>query len=189
MKAFCCHGNQTKRQITIILAILDCPYQSTICTKLESYCFSGFEVVVIKKIPFSKNECCHGNQTKWLLVIKHINWVDNHQKIISAKYGSHHFSGYGKNAIKLFSHYKSMKAFCCHGNQTKRQITIILAILDCPYQSTICTKLESYCFSGFEVVVIKKIPFSKNECCHGNQTKWPLVIKHINWVENHQMWL
>ena len=48
----------------------------------------------------------------------------------------------------------SMGAFCCHGNQTKKQITIILAILNCPYPSHICTKLESYCFSCFEGVVI-----------------------------------
>ena len=45
-------------------------------------------------------------------------------------------------------------SFCCHGNQTKRQNTIILAILNCPYPSNICTKLESNCFSGFEGVVI-----------------------------------
>ena len=44
-------------------------------------------------------ECCHGNQTKLSLVIKHINWVDNHQMIITTKYGSHYFSGYGENAI------------------------------------------------------------------------------------------
>ena len=36
--------------------------------------------------------------------------------------------------------YKYMGTFCCHGNQTKRQITIILAILNCPYPSNICTK-------------------------------------------------
>ena len=36
----------------------------------------------------------------------------NHLMIITAKYGSHHFSGYGENAIKSFSHYKSMGAFC-----------------------------------------------------------------------------
>ena len=54
--------------------------------------------------------------------------------IITAKYGSHHFSGYGENAIKSFSHYKSVGAFCCNGNQTKRQITTILAILNCPYK-------------------------------------------------------
>ena len=59
-----------------------------------------------------------------------------------------------------FNHFSimSMGAFCCHGNQTKRQITIILAILNCPYPSNICTKSESYCFSGFGDV-IQKIPF------------------------------
>ena len=31
-----------------------------------------------------------------------------------------------------FSHYKSMEAFGCHGNQTKRQIAIILAIFRSP---------------------------------------------------------
>ena len=39
------------------------------------------------------------HQTKWLLVIKHMHWVDNHQMIITAKYGSHHFTGYEENAI------------------------------------------------------------------------------------------
>ena len=29
---------------------------------------------------------------KWSLVIKHIKWVDNHPMIITAKYGSHHFT-------------------------------------------------------------------------------------------------
>ena len=50
------------------------------------------------------------------VVFRHTSWVDNHLMIITAKYGSHHFSGYGENAIKSFSHYKSMGAFCCHGN-------------------------------------------------------------------------
>ena len=35
------------RQITTILDILNCPYPSNICTKFESYCFLGFEGVVI----------------------------------------------------------------------------------------------------------------------------------------------
>ena len=61
------------------------------------------------------------------------------------------------------------------------------SILNCPYSSNICTKLESYCFSGIEGVVIWKKSFFKIECCHGNQTKWPLVIKHTNWIHNHQM--
>ena len=30
----------------------------------------------------------HGNQTKWPLVINHINWVDDHQTVITAKYGT-----------------------------------------------------------------------------------------------------
>ena len=36
---------------------------------------------------------------KWPLVLKHTIWVDNHPMIITAKYGSHHFTGYGENAI------------------------------------------------------------------------------------------
>ena len=36
---------------------------------------------------------------QWSLVIKYINWVDNHPMIITAKYGSHHFTDYGENAI------------------------------------------------------------------------------------------
>ena len=47
-----------------------------------------------------------------------------------------------------------MGVFCCHGNQTKRQISRLLAILNCPYQFNICTKLQSYCFSGFGESII-----------------------------------
>ena len=36
---------------------------------------------------------------KMAVVIKHIQWVDNHQMIITARYGPHHFSDYGENAI------------------------------------------------------------------------------------------
>ena len=57
--------------------------------------------------------------------------------IITAKYGSHQVISYGENAIEPFSHYKSIKAFCCHGNLTKWQITIILAILKPPTNATI----------------------------------------------------
>ena len=35
----------------------------------------------------------------WPLLIKHINWEENHQMIIIAKYGSHHFYDYDENAI------------------------------------------------------------------------------------------
>ena len=31
--------------------------------------------------------------------MKRINWVDNCQMIITAKYGSHHFTGYEESAI------------------------------------------------------------------------------------------
>ena len=60
--------------------------------------------VVLKDLSFKKFfnvkfNVAMGSQTKWPLVIKHINWIDNHQMIITAKYGSHHFKGYGENAI------------------------------------------------------------------------------------------
>ena len=57
-----------------------------------------FQSCHLKK-SFFKIECCRGNQTKWPLVIKHTNWVDNQQMIITAKYGSNHFTGYGESAI------------------------------------------------------------------------------------------
>ena len=38
-------------------------------------------------------------------------WVDNPLMMVTAKYGSHHYTGYGENVIKSFSHYKSMVAF------------------------------------------------------------------------------
>ena len=94
---------------------------------------------------FLKIQCYHGNQTKWPLVIKHINLVDNYQMIITTKYGSHHFTF-------LFSHYKSMGTFCCHGNQTKRQNTKILAIFISSYLSNILTKLGT---NHFGVVIWK----------------------------------
>ena len=96
--------------------------------------FLKFNVSMATK-PKKKNK---KKKKKKTLVIKHTNWVDYHPMIISAKYGSHHFTGY---ALLSFFHYKSMRAFCCHGNQTKRQITMILAILSCPFPSNICTKL------------------------------------------------
>ena len=41
----------------------------------------------------------YGNQTKWPLVIKHINWIDNHQIAITAKYDSQPFTCYREDAI------------------------------------------------------------------------------------------
>ena len=76
---------------------------------------------------FPTSKFCHGNQTKWPLVIKHIKWVENDQMIITAKYVSHHCTCYGENAIQPFSHCKSKGPFSCDSNPTKRQITITLA--------------------------------------------------------------
>ena len=135
-----------------------------------------FEELSFKNFIFFKIKCCHGNQTKSSLVIKHINWIDNHP---TAKYGSHHFKGYGEKAISPFSHYKSMGVFCCRGNQTKRQICRFLAVFNCPYPYNICTNLEFYCFSGFGEVVIKKLlffflnlmlPWKPNEMATGHET-------------------
>ena len=65
---------------------------NNILTEFESYCFSGFEEVVnYKKRSFFFNLMLPLQPNKWPLVIKHINWVDNHQMIITAKYGLHHF--------------------------------------------------------------------------------------------------
>ena len=47
-----------------------------------------------------------------------------------------------------------MGAFCCHGNQSKRQITIILAILKGPYPSNIPTKLGTNHLNGFGGFVV-----------------------------------
>ena len=47
-----------------------------------------------------------------------------------------------------------MGVSCSHGNQTKRQIAIILIIFKDPYASNILTKLETNHFSGFGGVVV-----------------------------------
>ena len=49
-----------------------------------------------------------------------------------------------------------MRALSCHGNQTKRQITIILAIFKGPNPSNILTKLGTNHFNGFGGVVVLK---------------------------------
>ena len=53
-----------------------------------------------------------------------------------------------------FNHFLiiSMGAFCCHGNQTKCQVTIILAIFEFPYISNIlpnCGQIASRAFEAF----------------------------------------
>ena len=97
MGAFCCHDNQPKRQTIINLAILNCPYPSNMY-QIRVILLQWFQSCHLKK-SFFKIECSHGNQTKWPPLIKHMNWADNHQMIITAKFGSHHFNGYGEKAI------------------------------------------------------------------------------------------
>ena len=94
-ETFCCHGNQTKRYIGKLLAILNCPYPRNICTNFRVTLLQWFWRLSFKQFLFLIY-CYHGNQTKWPLLIKHRNWVDIHQMIISAKYGSDHFNGYGE---------------------------------------------------------------------------------------------
>ena len=50
-----------------------------------------------------------------------------------------------------------MGAFCCHGNQTKRQITIILAIFKGPYPSNILTKLGTITLMAVEEVSFESV--------------------------------
>ena len=42
-------------------------------------------------LPWQRNKIAIGHKTQKM--------VDNHPMIITAKYGSHHFSGYGENAM------------------------------------------------------------------------------------------
>ena len=120
----------------------------------------------------------NGSSFKQFLVLK-----KNHPVIITAKYSSHYFTGYGENAIKPFSHYKSMDFLLPW--QPRGRLADFLAIFNCPYPFNICTKLESYCFSGFGRVVINFFFFKFNVAMETEQ--WPLVMKCTNWVNNHQM--
>ena len=99
---------------------------------------------------------------------------------------SHHFTGYGENAIYPFSHYKSIEVFCYHGSIPRGRLADI-AISNCLYPLNICTQLESYCFSGFGRVVIKKkilfFFFFLNLMLPRKQ----MAMQCTNWEENHQM--
>ena len=86
MGTFCCHGNQTKRQIIIILAILNSPYPSN----------SHNASVVLEEMSFNFFFFFEFNVA---METQHTNWADNHPMITTAKYGLHHFTGYGENAI------------------------------------------------------------------------------------------
>ena len=61
------------------------------CAKWSSFpiCTSQVFSPIWCFINFLLSNFAMATQTKWPLVIKHINWVDNHQMIITAKYGSH----------------------------------------------------------------------------------------------------
>ena len=48
-------------------------------------------------------ECCHGNQTKRPLVKQHIQRVNNHPMIKTAKYGSHRFTFSEENHFPIIS--------------------------------------------------------------------------------------
>ena len=115
---------------------------------------------------------CYGNQTKWPLVIKQTNWVDNHQMSITAKYDLQHFMYYGENTIKPFSNSKFMGPFSCHSNQMKRQINIILAIFKSPYPSNIPTLLGTNHFSDWKSCHFKVLTDRFTEgWTDGQQTK------------------
>ena len=134
-------------------SFFNCPYPFNICTKLESYCFSGFRGVVIKRylfflilmLPWQLNKIVTGHKTHKLgrqssndhncqIWFTSLQWL------------------WRKCNLTIFS-YKSIEVLSFHGNQTKRQTGRLLAIFNCPYPSNICTKLESCCFSGFGGVV------------------------------------
>ena len=137
MRVFSCHGNKTNRQIGRFLAIFNCPYPSNMYTKLESYCFSGFGGVVIKKKKLFSN---------LMLSWKPNKMVTGHetQKMGRQSSNDHNcqiwFTSHclWRKCNLTFFLFKSKGDFWCHGNETKRQITIILAILNCPYPCNIC---------------------------------------------------
>ena len=61
---------------------------------------------------------------------------------------------------------------------------------DLPLPKQLLYQIRVLLLEWFRSCHLKKT-FFKIESCRGNQTKWPPVIKHINWVENHncQIWL
>ena len=107
--------------------VMNCPYPFNICTKSESYCFSGFWGVVIKNNPFFKfNVAMETKQNgHWSWNAK--KWVDNHQMI------DHNCQIWYTSLHWLWRKCNSTIFPLCLwelsvANQTKRQITIILAI-------------------------------------------------------------
>ena len=140
-------ATKPRDRLAKLLAILKCPSPSNICIKLESHYFTSSGGVVIfffssMMLPWQLNKMATDHQRHKL---------GRHQLIITAKHKS--LTSMVMEKILPFFHSKSIGAFCCCGNQTKRQITIILANLNCLNPSNICTKLDSYSFSGFKGVV------------------------------------
>ena len=89
--------NQQGLLSRLVLSLLVCKRVSS-PSPSSRWCFTNV-ILVLYKFPTLK--FYYGNQTKSPPIIKHMNWGVNHQMII---YGSHHFTGYGENAIKPFSH-------------------------------------------------------------------------------------
>ena len=89
-----------------------------------------FSLLVRHKFPTLK--CCHSFQTKWPLVIKHINWVDNYQMIVTAKYDSHYITCYGENAINHFLTISLWDLSVAIATKQKKSRSLILAMFKSP---------------------------------------------------------
>ena len=98
-------------------------------TKLEAYCFSGFGVVGIQRIPFFRNLMLPWQPNKMITGHKthKLGRQSSNDHKITAKYI--HITALVMEKM-LINHFPimSMGAFCCHGNQTNWKISIILAI-------------------------------------------------------------
>ena len=98
MGTFCGHGNQTERQITIILAILNCPYPSNICTRLVILP-QWFGDVIKKKYSFVLNLMLPWQPNKMAIGHKTHKLGRQSSNDHNYQYGSHHFNGFGENAV------------------------------------------------------------------------------------------
>ena len=139
------------------------------------------------KKSFFKIECCRGNQTKWQPVIKHINWVDNHQMIITAKYGSHHFTGIEKvqfNHFPIISLWELSVAMATKPRGRLPNFMLFGIVLN---QATFVPNESPTASVVLEELSFNKWLFLKFNVAMATKQKSPcLIIKHINWVENQQ---
>ena len=117
---------------------------------MPSFPAGALQISYFKVLPWKPNKIVTRH--------KHINWVDNHQMIIAAKCGSHNFTAYGEkkhfNNFPIISLWELSVAMATKPRGILAILGKLLAILNCPYPSIICTKLESYCFSHFGGVAI-----------------------------------